>query len=458
MNEAIISHDGPGHRYLASLGQRGMQLGLGRIEALLERLGRPQDACPVVAVAGSDGKGSTSAMLTALLRGAGLRVAHYTSPHLVETRERLHLGQGCVSAEALDAALLAVQDAAAQSDPLDPTPFEALTAAALWHIAQVQPDVAVLEVGLGGRLDAVNATDPVVSVVTNLSLDHTAILGDTLQAIAYEKAGIARHARALICAQPSLLKPALRRYGVTPRLLALGTDIIPEPVDSPGHRGQIIQLRGPALHGPVDCELALPGRYQADNAALAVLAYLAVAEWQQQSRGQLLPPVEEVVGALAALDWPCRAEWVSLQPRTLVDAAHNPAGIAALARLLQAQGGAWQVVLAVRRDRDAAALVSALAPVTAQFWLPRCSGPTLMPAAELAQVVQAVAPAANVGVAGFARCLHEAQQEARRGGPAGGVAVTGSQHALGEWLQSGALISPRLRQRLAAADNRYMPV
>lgn len=448
MNEAIISYNGPGHRYLASLGQRGMQLGLSRIEALLDRLGRPQDACPVVAVAGSDGKGSTSAMLTALLREAGLQVAHYTSPHLVETRERLHLGNGCISAEALDDALLAVQRAAEAPTPLDLTPFEALTAAALWHIAKLQPDLAVLEVGLGGRLDAVNATDPIVSVVSNLSLDHTAILGDTLQAIAYEKAGIGRHARALVCAQPSLLRPALRRYGVTPRLLALGIDVHAERVPSPGHRGQLVRLHGPALDGPLDLELALPGAYQADNAALAVLAYLAVAEWLQQSQQRSIPHVEDVTGALAQLDWPCRAEWIAHEPRTLVDAAHNPAGIAALARLLQEHGNGWQLVLAVRRDRDAVALVGALAPVTAQFWLPRCVGPTLLSAEELAQVVHAVAPAANVGVASFARCLAQAQQDAMRAGPTSGVAITGSQHALGEWLQSGALQSPRLRQRL----------
>lgn len=446
MNEAIISFDGPGHTWLASLGKRGMELGLDRVRQLLARLGDPQKAMPVIAVAGTDGKGSTSAMLVALLRAAGLRVGHYTSPHLLETRERIGLAGGLVSAADLDSALAAVQLAAAGETPLDPTPFEALTAAALRLFAADQLEVAVLEVGLGGRLDAVNATEPVVSVVTHLSYDHMAVLGDTLAQIAYEKCGIAREGRALVCAQPGLVKPALRKYGIAPRILALGHDLVTD-----GHQlmGQpprsTARLHGPMLADELVLELALPGRHQADNAALAVMAYLAFAEWWLPMTGQTLAPVEDMLPALLEVDWPLRAEVLHSQPLVIADAAHNPSGMQAFAQLLAERGRGWQVVLAVRKDRDPEELIRALAPLTQCFFLPRCEGETLRPAEELAAAIDRAAPASAYAVGNIHRCLAQAQIEANRGP---GVAITGSQHALGEWLKLGALRSPRLERRL----------
>jgi dihydrofolate synthase/folylpolyglutamate synthase len=396
MNEAIVSHDGPGHRWLASLGRRGMELGLQRIRALLARLGDPQRDLPIIAVAGTDGKGSTSAMIAALLRAGGLRTAHYTSPHLVETRERIDLPDGLASAAGLDDAL--VQVYAACGADLDPTPFEALTAAALVLIRQADSEVAVLEVGLGGRLDAVNATEPVVSVITQLGYDHMAILGDTLPQIAWEKAGIARESRPLVCAQPGLVKPALRRHGIQPRLLSLGRDLS-----------------------------------------------VAEASWSaSRAHG-------DVVAALASVDWPLRAEVLQASPLLLADAAHNPSGMKALAAMLGEHGRGWQVMLAVRKDRDAAELIRTLAPWTACFWLPRCAGETLRAADELAAVVDQVAPACLAAVGSAGRCLQQALREADRGP---GVVVTGSQHALGEWLQSKILHSPRLERRLAGNGRR----
>ncbi len=441
MNEALVSHRGPGHLWLASLGQRGMALGLGRIHAMLERLGRPDQRMPCVVVAGSDGKGSTSAMLAALLRDAGLRVGHYTSPHLVETRERVRVGATCVPADLLDAALAQVH---AQAEDLEPTPFEALTAAALVVFAQAGIDIAVLEVGLGGRLDAVNATEPIVSVVTHLSHDHMAILGNTLQQIAWEKVAVARDGRTLVAAQAVLVKNALRKHGLTPRLVLLGQDMHEASRGLVANWHQAGVLTGPTLPGPLDVEIALPGVHQLENAALAVLAYQGVAQWFAVA-GRALPGVDEVVAALAESDWPCRAEVIATEPTVVLDAAHNPAGIAALAALLAERGRRWQIVLAVRKDRVAADIVRALAPVATGFWLPRMAGETLLDAQELAAVVDAVAPSAQVAVASAQRCLDQARLEAVAGC---GVAVTGSQHALGEWLQAGVIISPRLNHRL----------
>lgn len=443
MNEALISHDGPGHNWLASLGRRGMEPGLERTRALLHRLGQPDAAFASIAVAGTDGKGSTSAMIAALLQEAGLRTGHYTSPHLVETRERVAVDGHCVTAEALDAALHQVE---AASTDLDPTPFEALTVAALQCFRDAGVQVAVLEVGLGGRLDAVNATDPVVSVVTHLSHDHTAILGNTLQQIAWEKCGIARDGRTLVAAQLPLVRSALRKYGITPRILALGPDVDLQSYALRGAQWQSAGvLAGPALDGPLDVEVGLAGRHQLENAALAVMAYLGFAEWWQAMAGQALPPPEDVVGALAQVPWPLRAEVLADDPLVVVDAAHNPAGLQTFAQLLAERGRHWQVLLAVRKDRDPVDLVAALAPVTAAFFLPRCQGETLMDAVALSEVVDRVAPAAALAVGAPHKCLDQALQDARRGS---GVAITGSQHALGEWLQHGLFRSPRLDARL----------
>lgn len=450
MNEALISHDGPGHLWLASLGARGMELGLERIRLLLGRMGNPQRDLPVIAVAGTDGKGSTSAMVAALLQAAGLRVGHYTSPHLMETRERVRLGDGLVSAAVLDEALVQTQRAAAEDPALDPTPFEALTAAALVLFRADEVEVAVLEVGLGGRLDAVNATEPVVSVITNLAYDHVAVLGDSLPQIAFEKAGIAREGRALVCAQPSLVKAALRKHGIAPRVLALGHDLLAVNHQLTGQPPRsTVLLRGPLLADEAIVELGLPGRHQADNAALAAMAYLAFAEWWLPMTGRALPPLEDALPALLDMDWPLRAEVLSTQPLTIADAAHNPSGMQAFAQLLAERGRAWQVILAVRKDRDPEEILRALAPITQCFFLPRCAGETLRPADELAAAIDRAAPAAAYAIGSIHRCFAEASTEAARGT---GVAITGSQHALGEWLQSGALRSPRLARRLGGAN------
>ncbi len=423
-----------------------MELGLQRIRQLLERLGRPERDLPLIAVAGTDGKGSTSAMIAALLQAAGLRVGHYTSPHLVETRERVRLAEGLVSAEQLDDALVQTHRAAAVEPALDPTPFEALTAAALLLFRVDQVEVAVLEVGLGGRLDAVNATEPVVSVITHLAYDHMAVLGDSLPQIAFEKAGIAREARALVCAQPSLVKAALRKHGIAPRVLSLGHDLLVDQHQLTGQPPRTTAvLRGPLLADEAIVELGLPGRHQADNAALAAMAYLAFAEWWLPMTGRALPPLEDALPALLDIDWPLRAEVLSTQPLVIADAAHNPSGMQAFAQLLLERGKLWQVILAVRKDRDPEELIRALAPVTQCFFLPRCEGETLRSAEELTAAIDRAAPAAAYAVGSIQRCFAEATTEAARGT---GVAITGSQHALGEWLQSGALRSPRLQKRL----------
>ncbi len=445
MNEAIISHDGPGHRWLAARAARGVQLGLERVEAVLERMGRPQDAFASVLVAGTNGKGSTAAMTAALLDAAGLRVALYTSPHLVETRERVRIGQACVSAEALDLALCEVAAACggleATPDP-EPTPFETLTAAAFALFRAAAVDVAVLEVGLGGRLDATNVVDPIVSVVTQVAHDHMHILGSTLAAIAAEKVCVARPGRPLVMAQPAIVMGALRRAGIDAVPVKLGRHVrVVEAHVRPSTLTTQALIAGTSLDEDLHVELGLGGTHQAENAALAVAAAEVALPLLARLLGRELPPLVELTAALADVAWPARAELIANEPLLVLDGAHNEASMKALAELLAVRGRRWQVILAVRANRDAAELIRAIAPVTDAFWVPRMRGDTLRPAAETAAIIEVAAPAKPVALGRIDKCLGTALAEAV---PGNGVVLCGSLHAVGEWLQDGVVQSDRL--------------
>ena len=298
----------------------GVRLGLDRTRALLDRLDAPDRRLGrIIHVGGTNGKGSTVAMVAALARGAGLRVAAYTSPHLSCLRERVVIGNDMISEAAFCAAAARVH--AAGGDEL--TFFEQVTAIAMVAIADAGVDVTVLEVGLGGRFDATNVVDAEVAAVTGIAIDHAAILGDTVDAIAREKAGI--------------FKPGRRAYvgrsgepAAVPLLVELaraaGSDV--RTIDAP-------------WPGP----LALAGAHQRDNAALAV----ALA-------GEL---GVTATAALASVAHPGRLERVG---DVILDGAHNPRGAAALARAVPP--GAV-LVIATSSDKDIAGLAAALAPAVA---------------------------------------------------------------------------------------------
>ncbi len=448
MNEALVSHDGPGHRWLAGLHTRGVQLGLERMRAVCDRLGAPQLAVPTVLVAGTNGKGSVTAMLGELLQAAGCKVGVTISPHLVETRERVRVGGACVAAEVLDVALQRVQAACERpSEPtLEITPFEALTAAAMLCFAAARVDVAVLEVGLGGRLDATNVCEPLVSVVTRIGHDHQAILGNTLAEIAGEKVAIAREGRPLIVSQAAVTLGALRRLGISPQVLKVGADLRIEQgsVSAKSLRTSAV-LHGRAVGEPLHVEVGLGGQHQLENAAAAVLAYEALRAPLKAVDGPTLPPVVEVADALADVPWPGRAEIVLERPMVVVDGAHNPEGFQVLRDLLMARGQHWQVILSLRDNRDPEEAIRTLEPIADCFWLPRMQGTTLRPARALADVVEAVAPEVPIAVGPPEACLHQAIAEAS---PQGGVVVTGSLHAVGEWFGRGLIDSGRLRRWL----------
>jgi dihydrofolate synthase/folylpolyglutamate synthase len=334
----------------------GVDLGLGRVRQALAMLGDPQRRFAAVQIAGTNGKGSTAAMAEAVLRAAGVRTALHTSPHLCRFTERIQVAGAEVDGDALAALDARI---AATGAPL--TYFEIATVLAFLAFAEAGVEIAVLETGLGGRLDAVTACEPAATAVTSIGLDHMDYLGGTLREIAREKAGI--------------MKP-----GVPVVLGAVGA-LPPEADDELARAatavGAPLRRLGRDFEAP-DVPLALAGAHQLANAAIAVeLARLAAA-----SVGRSLPP-EAVRAGLAAVRWPGRLERVA--PDVLLDAAHNVEGAQALAAALPALAGGRPLVLvlSIMRDKDAAGILRALAPVASAVVATQSSNPRSLPAAAL---------------------------------------------------------------------------
>jgi dihydrofolate synthase/folylpolyglutamate synthase len=347
----------------------GVVLGLDRMRAILDRLGGPHHRLgAIVHVGGTNGKGSTVAMIAALAAAAGQRVAAYTSPHLSCLRERIALDGAMITEPALVAAAERVRDAG--GDEL--TFFEQITAMAMLAIAEAGVDVTVLEVGLGGRLDATNIVEPAVAVVTGVALDHEAILGDTVARIAAEKAGIWKPGRPAIIGASGL---------------AEAVPLLAEAARAAGARPRVIGDADVAAVPPV----GLPGEHQRRNAAAAIAAVQALG----------LPVV---ASALAAVRHPGRFEIVESPaapagvPRIILDGAHNPHGAAALAEALRARGEYPVLIVAVSADKDVTAIAAALAPAVRAVVATRYQQDRTMDPARLAAVF-AAAPGAPVAIA-----------------------------------------------------------
>jgi dihydrofolate synthase/folylpolyglutamate synthase len=404
---------------LARLETFGVHLGLDHVRRLLGALGDPQRGLPAVLVAGTNGKGSTAALLAAAGRAAGYRTGLYTSPHLETVEERIQLDGGRIGGDELGALVLEVVAAGERVLPAPPTYFEALTAAAFLAFRRREVELAVLEVGLGGRLDATNTAEPAVSVITPISLEHREQLGDTLAAISREKAGVMRRGRPTVAwgGEPEVaaaLVAAAETAGAELRLLASGTGAPPAGSTGMARRsdvevlsasprqgdpwgGQEFELVGRA--GRIELSVPLLGRHQANNAALAWAAARAM-----QAGGWPRLDADAFRRGAAAWRWPARLEAVTLPPgapcrRVLLDAAHNADGARSLARFLAdppAPLAAPPVVLfGVLADKDAAEMLAALAPLAGRLVLTRpphdrARGPRdllpLLPAGMLAEV------------------------------------------------------------------------
>ena len=322
---------------LAMLSPGGDRLGLERVSALLDRLGRPQDRLPpVFHVAGTNGKGSTCAFLRAALEASGYRVHAFTSPHLVRFNERIRIAGRLIDDEALAALLTEVLDASAG---IDPSFFEVTTAVAFLAFARTPADACILEVGLGGRLDATNVIDrPVVCGIASVALDHQQFLGTTLAAIAAEKAGIAKPGVPLV----SVAQPAEAEEAIAAAAAERGAPLLLE-----GRDWALDSSLKPALAGP----------YQVRNANLA---------WQMLAHQDALAVSRSAfLSGLESADWPARFQRLRDGPLgsvpTWVDGAHNPAAAAALAETLN-ERGPMHLVLGILANKDADAIIAALAP------------------------------------------------------------------------------------------------
>ena len=316
-------------RYLYSLRHHGSKYGLDRMRLLAERLGHPERAMPVLHVAGTNGKGSTCALLESIYRHAGYRTGLYTSPHLVFQGERVQVNRVPLTPEQITAytnALRPLAEELGRQDPDDhPSFFEFMTAMAFLHFAQEKVEVAIIEVGLGGRLDATNIVNPVATAITSIGLDHCEILGPTLRHIAREKAGIIKEGRPVILgALPTEAEEEVRAVAKARRapLVALrehfGADLASLPATS------------------------LPGAYQDRNAGTAQLL-------AQAARAVVPVTDAQITAGLQAAQWPGRWETRRIDGRTVIfDCSHNEEGARVLDANLtahRAAGGADPIVL-----------------------------------------------------------------------------------------------------------------
>jgi len=369
------------------------RMGLAPIRALLERLGSPQGGLAFLHVAGSKGKGSTALFAEALLGAVGEEVGTFTSPHLERWTERVRIGGRDVEADALVSAVERIRphvEAMRRSSPDEaPTFFDATTAAALVCFRDAGVDRAVLEVGLGGRLDSTNVVTPQVACVTSIELEHTDRLGDTLAAIAGEKAGILKPGVPAVVGE--LPREALEV--VVARARELGAPLARAGVDFEGRAlpGGRVWLRD----GPVEVEAALrsPAPHQAGNAALALACVRRAGGVDDR---ELAAGAE---AALAAVSLPGRAELLRRSPAILVDSAHTRASALALARVLEELGRPpTRFVLSISAGKDIGSILEALLPFARSVTVTRAERARSLAPAEVADAIRLLAPEVPVRV------------------------------------------------------------
>ncbi len=358
-------------------------LNLDAMQQLVQDLGQPQQRYPSLHVAGSNGKGSTSALLAAALGAQGYRVGLYTSPHLSGQLAGIRLDGAPVPLSELEQSWQSLYPQAAWLPQL--TLFEVVTALAFQHFARVGVDAAVIEVGLGGRLDATNVLSPAVSVIMPIDLEHTRVLGDSLAAIAAEKAGIIKPGiQVVMAAQPTEAAAVMRKTAIEQDapLTEVGQDVLYERL-AWDRRGQHVRIW--ASERPdeaVDLRLGLLGAHQAANAAAAYAALKAFP----------LPVSGEAISAgFAAARWPGRLQLIEGQPPTLLDAAHTPAAARALAAALDDHfpDQRWLALVGVSADKHLDGLLAPLKGRLQAAWATQSSHSRAMPAAELAQRLRA---------------------------------------------------------------------
>lgn len=413
---------------------KNIDMGLERVRAVAERMDL-RFTCPVITVAGTNGKGSTCAMLESILGEAGYRTGVYTSPHLVHFEERLRLQRQSVDAAELVASFERVERARAENGAeISLTYFEFTTLAILDCMTRAQLDVAILEVGLGGRLDAVNAIDTDCAVITSIDLDHMEFLGNDRESIGREKAGIMRTGKPVVVSDP------VPPQSVLDRATEIGADLWRFGVDFNFSGDK--QQWGWAGRGRRYAGLAYPalrGANQLVNASGVLAALTALRE-------QLPVTAQAVRNGLAFVELPGRFQIIPGQPTLVLDVAHNPHSVAALTANLDAMGyyPTTHAVFGAMADKDLAPMLARILPLVDRWYFTDLPTPRAASAAALQTFWQAQNPRPNVTTAAFADPMQALQAAIAAADPADRIVVFGSFYTVGGVLQQGV---PRLQAK-----------
>jgi dihydrofolate synthase / folylpolyglutamate synthase len=408
---------------LLALEQFGIKLGLEQIRGLLAALNHPELTFPSLTIAGTNGKGSVTAMLERALRAAGYRTGRYTSPHLVHLEERFALNGEPISAWQLERAASRVLDGATTL-PVPPSFFEATTAMALDVFREAKVDVAVLEVGLGGRLDATNAVDPIGAAITRVDFDHQQYLGHSLREIAAEKAGIIKRRSLVVVGDnpPEVLDVILTRAAAREATAIRATEGVEADVALEKGRTQL-RLTTP-VRGYGEMTLGLRGRHQAQNAVTAARLLESV-----DAAGLLRVSGDAIRSGLEGAEWPGRLEARSWQgTEVLLDGAHNASGARALTSYLrEVYGRRVPMIIGVMRDKDVRSILETFAEVASHAVFTAASSPRAAAPHELEAEMRRCAP--SLATESCDRPLDALTAAARFGAP---VVVAGSLYLVGE--------------------------
>lgn len=361
--------------WLDGLSRRGVRLGLGNMVELLGRLGDPHDGMRFVHVAGTDGKGSVCAMVESILRASGFRVGAFTSPFIMRVNECIRLDGEDVLDDDLSGVVSMVRPHVEdmEADGMECTYFEVLTAVALLYFRLVAAEIAVVEVGMGGRLDSTNVVVPEVSVINDVSMEHRGHLGDTIQEIALQKAGIMKPGVPCVTSNDGPVLEVLMRHAEeigSPlvQISAREVEVVDSKPDSVDmlYRGELYTV-------------GLPGRHQAKNAALAIAAVSLLPDYVDR----IVPHIAE---GLEDVSWPCRMQKVMGMP-LVVDATHTVSGAECLRRDVEEIYGRVVLVLAMLDDKDLDGVSGILAPMADTVFVTQPDSPRAATAEALAEVM-----------------------------------------------------------------------
>ena len=370
---------------------------LSRVKRLLAAIDDPHTQFPAVHIAGSKGKGSAAALCEACLRAAGYRTGFYISPHLHTFRERIQVNGQKITQDQVVALVEEIRPLIERVPNV--TYFEAITAIGFLHFARSEVDVAVIEVGLGGRLDATNVLTPEVSVITSLSLEHTYLLGDTLDKIAYEKAGIIKPGIPVVSAPQraealQVLETVSRERAAPLTKVGLDWSYEPGPADLDGQTFTVWHITSgdPELAG--EYWIPLLGRHQLENATSTIAALDILRQ-----RGFCIP-AQAVREGLRNVYWPGRMEILSREPLVVGDGAHNPYSMQVLRAALEEwfPDQRWVLIFGASADKDVAGMLNVILPITDYVIVTRSDHPRAASPVELADVVASVGRGAEIGV------------------------------------------------------------